>query len=343
MNFKDVTLNISEEDYRQLPYINYSLLKTINDFGPLGFEEYNKSRSSSALSFGTLVDTMVTNKDNLDNIFYSKDIQSPTASLLILANALLQENIIEELEYDKLTSDDNLLKKAKSLNLWSKMSDDVILSKIKNDLFFTYIKESINARGKIILDEETRKSIEYCANTLLTHNITKDLFIEQENIEVIKQAILIYNYKEQQCKAKLDLIRVDHKNKIIYPYDIKTGSDFPSNFNNAFYYWKYYIQVISYMLSIYYIISTIEEFKDYTVADFQFIYISKKLPETPVIYTVENKLLNYFYDGWTTRSGDKIKGFNELFDDCVYYMTNDIYTTERKIIENKSALKIELL
>jgi hypothetical protein len=334
---------LPEQEYRSLDAFSYSLLSALDESGPVALLD-RPDKKSLAFDFGSYVDILLTDPDSKDKVFHTKAVIAPTAMLLTLADSLLLDNISMEKSYEELTEKDNVLNRIKSLNLWDSVVDPVKLEgKWNNDLFHTYLKESIEAKGKIILSPETLSNASHCVDVLLTHEYTKDLFVGNDDVEVLKQACILYSFKGVQGKGRLDLIRVNHKKKIIYPYDIKTGSELPTNFPVSFYKWKYYLQVISYMLAIQFITETVKEFKDYKIANFQFIYISKKLPDIPCIWTVPEALYNTFADGWTTYEGKQVKGFLELVDDYLFHKTNNIYNVERKVIEKKGNLVLSIL
>ena len=216
--------------------------------------------------------------------------------------------------------------------------DAKIAEKWGNDIFYNYIRESIEAKGKIIISQDTLDAAEHCANVLKNHEYTKDYFIETEDIEILFQPSIVYKFRGTQGKARLDLVIIDHKNKIIKPFDIKTGSELPTKFMNSFYKFKYYLQVISYLLALQSITETIDEFKNYKIDTFKFLYISKKLPDVPCEFEVPENILNSFVDGW-----DNNTGFMELVENYKYATENQIFNVERKVIEKKGKLKIELI
>jgi hypothetical protein len=341
MKFKQFIKDISEQDYREVPAFNYSTLKALDDNGPMILIEREEIKGI-ALEFGTLVDILITNPENRYNVFYTKPIEKPTASLLILADSLLSDLVLGYTR-EEILDNKYILNKIKELGIWVKAKEDTLIEKFNNDLFYNYINASIEAKGKIICSPSLVEAAEHCANVLLSHPYTKDLFIETDDIEVLKQVPIFYNFKKYLGKGKIDLLRINHKEKIISLYDIKTGTELPSNFMNSFYFFKYYLQVISYLAGINYMITTIPELKDYKIDKFRFIYISKKLPNTPCIYEVGEELLSIFFDGWTNSDGKRIKGFNQLVDEYIYYKTNDIYDTEKETIDNNGIFNIKLL
>jgi hypothetical protein len=334
---------LPEEEYRAKEAFSYSLLSAMDEEGPIALIE-RADKKSKAFDFGSYVDMILTDPNNKNKRFHTESVTPPTAMLLTLADSLIEDNKILDMPYKKIIEEDHVTDRIKSLKLWNTMVDPVkIKEKWDNKIFYDYIKETINAKGKIVLSPDTLEAADYCAKVLQTHPYTSYLFDSTDDIEILKQACILYMFKGVQGKAKLDLIRVDHKNKLISPFDIKTGSELPSKFENSFYKFKYYLQVISYLLALQFITESVPEFKDYKIDNFKFIYISKKLPDVPCVYTVNEKLLNKFADGWTTYEGKKIRGFLELVDDYVFHKTQNIYNTERKIIEKKGLLNLELL
>jgi hypothetical protein len=95
--------------------------------------------------------------------------------------------------------------------------------------------------------------------------------------------------------------------------------------------------VISYLLAVQSVVEKNPEFKDYKIDNFKFLYISKKLPDCPVIYEVPENLLDSFINGW-----DGNTGYMELLDNYSYAKSNEIYNVERRVISNNGHLKISL-
>jgi hypothetical protein len=335
--FKDYIQQLPDNEYREIDAFSYSLGKAIDDEGPKVIVD-SQPKTGPALEFGSLVDMLITDPESVSDKFWTKAIEKPTASLLELADALLIDALVMDLDFDHVIAYDNVTQKIKDLGLWSSMKDaNKIAEKWGNDLFFNYVKESLLARGKIILTPETLELALHCADVLKTHDFTKQYFTESEDIEIIYQAVIVFKFKGVICKAKLDLIVVDHQNKIIHPFDIKTGAKLPSKFQESFYEYKYYLQVISYLLAIQYITESTSDFKDYKIDTFKFLYVSKKLPDVPVVFEVPEKLLNNFIDGWSDHTG-----FMELLMNYKFAKENECYNMERKVMEKNGMLKIEL-
>ena len=342
MKFKDIINWASENEYRSSEGFSYSILKSIADDGPIALTEAKKQLKSEALDFGSLVDIIISEPENRYNIFYTKAIEKPTASLLNLADELLRDHSILEYKYEDLTDKKYIEDKIKTLGLWGNLKEETLQKKYDLPIFYEYLKASIEAEGKIICTPTLIEAAEHCAKVLLNHEYTRHLFEESDGVEVLKQVPISYIFKGILGKGKIDLLRIDHNKKLISVYDIKTGSELPSNFENSFYFFKYYLQVVSYLLAVSYLIFKNEEFKDYTIDKFRFIYISKKLSDVPCIYEVDEKLVNEFFKGWINGKGEYIKGFEQLVDEYAFYTQRDMYNIEKKVFDNNGILNITL-
>jgi hypothetical protein len=342
MNFKDKILTIPDHEYRELDGFSYSLLKAIDESGPQAMLE-SRQITSPALEFGSLVDILITSPERKNDVFWTKTLTKPTASLLELANALLIDLMVSDAVVKDL-KEEQIMDKIKQLGLWTNMVDkEKIKAKYDTNLFWDYLAESLAAKGKIIVSQEILDAAESCAKTLTTHEYTRDLFTEKEGVEIMKQPSIVYKFKNTQGKARIDLLIVDHNTKTINIYDIKTGSVLPTKFEESFYHFKYYLQVISYMLATQSIVLANPEFSDYKIGNFKFLYLSKKLSDTPVIIEVPEAMLDSFANGWRTITSEKITGFLSLVDDYRYYRDNATYNVERIVIEKKGQLTISLL
>lgn len=335
--FKEHILEIEDSEYRNIDASSYSLLKDIDESGPMCLVKERTQKHGEALTFGSLVDILLTSPARLDEIFHTKQIEKPTASLLELADALLLDILIYDDTLQRITHE-NIQAKIKELGLWSKMVDqEKIKAKYDDPIFWDYIKESYEAKGKIIVSQEILEAAEHCADVLLHHEFTRNYFIEQDGVEILKQPSILYKFKGTQCKARIDLLIIDHNTKTIYVFDIKTGAELPSKFEDSFYKFKYYLQVISYLLAVQSVIEKNPEFKDYKIDTFKFLYISKKLPDIPCIWEVPESLLDSFMNGW-----DGNTGYGELLENYKFAKTNEIYNVERKIMDKKGHLIISL-
>lgn len=353
--FSDYGLKLDFEGYKQLEAVNYSTLKKINELGAKALIKQNEDKKGTALRKGNLVEDLLLFPEIIDDKYYINTLTDiPTASSLILADKtaeLLLEKGISTLDVDEISLEaeesihrDIILTARNISNLWSKQSDETVLSKI-NKSFWKYVSLKMwETKLEIVTIEEWEK-----ANQLVTilksHRFTKDLFIHNSDIEVLKQFPYIYETKIKNKKVKLkilvDYMLVDHKNKLVYVFDLKTGSPNATQFLTNFYSFKYYLQGGIYFKGIETLIK--KEFKDYTIHNnsFTFIYIStKELNPYPLNWVMSENSISKAWKGFD-KNGYHTKGINELLSEYVFYKKyNPI--EDKETIDNNGIMEIPL-
>lgn len=343
MKFRDEILMMGDEEYREIDTFSYSSLKSMEENGPLILLSKEK-KTGPALEFGSLVDILITDPESKDTKFHTKTVDKPTASTLVLADALVMDHLLLDKPIEEIMSDEYVFKTIRNLKIWEGTKNtDKLKEKYENKTFRDYVTESIKANGKIVISEDTLNDAIECANVLTTHPYTAEYFTEKDGLEIIKQPSIIYEFEGVTGKARIDLLHVNHSLKTISIMDIKTGSELPSKFQTSFYKFRYYLQVISYLGAISYVLNRSKNFHDYKINSFQFLYLSKKMPLVPTIHTVEEKHLDRFMNGWITQTGEHMKGFKELVQDYAHYRKTNIYSVEREVIQNDGKFNIKLI
>lgn len=334
---------MTEQEYRDLPYPSYSTLKGLDTEGPSFLTKVQNKKDTSALSFGTLVDNLLTIKNyDLNEDFIIDNVETPTASLKILVDSIVERNMLNNLE------DKDIDYLVAELGLWSKTKDPIKLrSKWDNEIFHTYINFLKEAENKIIISlEDYTKALE-CVDTLRTHEFTRDVFNfgkgkEEEQIFQLKR---VYKIKQGDIditlKSMLDLVNIDHKNKVIYPYDIKTGTPTVDNFAKNYLNYRYYLQESLYVYAIYDLMKKLKELRDYKVEPFKFIYISKSNPKLPVL--IEGVGWEKGFTGFYTKSGYYREGVIDLLKDYRFYTEQQWFECKRKIVENNGIVKLDII
>lgn len=322
--FKDYCENITEQEYRESNRLSYSLLKELSDIGPKVLLEGLKGVDNSGTRLGSIVDKLTTEPG-----------YDP-----------LQEFIITDINLEiEANNTGRLLKWAKDNNTLLTQESD--LTEIYNELD---IKRPLTLTDEFFLkvdmllneDKYLHKNEYDLANTMAdtfnNHIFTKDIFNPNPDYEVINQAIIFFNIYGEECKCMIDKILVNHKKKIIYPYDVKTGAE--SNFMKNFFGFKYYYQGALYTTAIQSIIQTEKEFQGYVVAPFTFIYLSRVNPTFPLKFSMCIDYIEDVMTGFETRSGFTVRGILQLIDDVKWYRENNEFVFTRELLENNGTIKI---
>jgi hypothetical protein len=330
VKFKDFCENITEEEYRAVERPSYSFFKELDDKGPSIIRDGVDFKMSPGLTLGSIVDNLITQEgyDPLEE-YHITNIAPDLSGKTHHSNLLkyIYDNQIKD------PSEDVLLDACKKLGFKKNPS----LNDSKFEAQLNMVKGMLN--GKKYLNQREYELALQMSETLQMHPYTRDIFNPGFEVEAVNQAIILFTLKGLPVKGMLDKVLIDHEKKVIYPYDLKTGT--PFDFLQNFWIYKYYLQGGMYTAAIYYIKENHPEFKDYEVDPFRFIYISRARPNLPLVYEMPKKFIEYGLTGWTTIGGRKYKGILELVEDYKWYVENDEYDLTKEIVENKGLIEIK--
>ncbi|MDR0912130.1 MAG: hypothetical protein LBM96_05970 [Methanobrevibacter sp.] len=315
LNLKELSLNISEKEYRNLNCYSYSTLsKFVNEgFGKLN-TLFDKVESPSLL-FGKVFDTLLTDKQNFNNLFVIYDDEHPSEKLLSIVKTIY--NNFQVLSLDKLN--DDIISNIGIENDYYANSryDKSRAQKIKDEINEYYLFYA-NNYGKDIITSEIYNQVIDCVKTILNSNETKHYFLENENCEYFYQLKFKSKYNDIHVKCMIDYIIVDHNNKTIQPIDFKTTSNDEWKFGESYLKYNYYIQSTLYSNILHNTI--ISDLSNYTILPFKFIVINKDNLK-PLIFTdnIDNDI--YFY-----RFGKPInKNYTyQILEELDYYLHNEV-------------------
>lgn len=112
---------------------------------------------------------------------------------------------------------------------------------------------------------------------------------------------------------------MDHKNKLIYPIDLKTSFKSEWNFYKSFYEWRYMIQSQLYAEIIRQNIEKDEYFKDFKIMPYRFIVICNRT-RTPLVWEYKDTFcVNDITYG---KNGQYVcRNWRNIVKDLHYYLT----------------------
>lgn len=297
-------LNLSEEEYRSRG-MHYSTLSTFERKGfdciPTLFEH----TSTPSTIFGSAVDAIITGgyKTFYDN-FAVINMPKLSDSLASIALWLYERFGKAGLSFESI-SDDDISDAGIANDYYVKENyRQVRIKKIKEECK-KYYDILMSSNGKTVISKETFIEVEKCVNTLKTSPATKDLFSDEPKdspIEKLYQVQLASTFDGIEYVIAIDLLIIDHANKTIYPFDLKTTSGKEYNFEEHFVHWGYSIQARLYARVILDNISRDPDLKDYNVADYKFVVINKE-SLTPLVWKFP---FTFSYGSLTLVDDDKV-------------------------------------
>ena len=319
------SIDMSEEEYRALNYCSYSFLSKLSRSGYKAFS--SEVRVGKAMNLGSFIDCYILTPELLDEKF-ARTLTAPTASKKILADFVIENN-------DTVPSKENLYELTLELGLWGRWSKEKVLATL-DDSFMEYLNQAISSKGKIPYTLEDLKLAIACKNSLADSHLTEHIF-RPEGLEILFQVKGIFEFDELHIKFMVDIIVVDTKEKIIYIYDLKTGEENLDNFENSFIKYRYDIQYYLYTKGVEEVKESLG-YKDFEVKPLEFIYLSKKEPDIPVIYKVPEHI--DIYNGYTTKLGYQITGIKKLIDDFKFYSGG--FKVPRRVAEGKGIVVLDI-
>ena len=271
-------LQITEEEYRALPQISYSL---ISDYIKSGHEAlYNREdkKRTIGLNTGSLLDIMLTKTEDIKNVailekenYPSEQIQS-ILKYFIDNSPTLPEDILNPTNEESA----KLLAGAMYINYGQNWKTDTILSKIVNsgnEFYKIAIKRTKNPK-LIIVTQDIFESVSDAAATLKSNDYVKEYFIPSSNeIVFYDQVKLISNI--YNIKGMLDRVVINYKHKTITPIDFKYSAFKEREFPNAVYTgFNYDIQSNLYSYLLREFVNNCPELQGFEIKNFKFIVIN---------------------------------------------------------------------
>ena len=326
---KDFLSDISEKEYRKYKAASYSALSKLSNEDYSIFTESDDT-FKRGLSLGSVVDSMIF--DDKFDVYKEYNIVSsiPDFNSDNAINQLL--SYIKDTDTSFVNKSlDELNELSKKIGLWGNIKkDDLRIVRIDTDSFHEGLKFlELESNGKPFLLTEDLALAMKMVEVLRTNKNTKSFFLDDNpNIETVFQGKILFEINGRPAKSMLDILIIDHENKIIYPVDLKTGAEksFYANFNR----YNYPLQAAFYTLAVKALIESTDDLREYKVAPFQFIYISRAMPNKPTVYDMHELYIELGINGWTSTMGVRYKGALELFRDYYWHLDNKVFDTSRE-------------
>lgn len=321
-SLKDISWQVSEEEYRADPAYSYS---TIAKFDREGFEKldtlFDKVESTSLL-FGSCVDTLLTDgQAAFDARFFVADFPEIADNIKKIVDNIFREFSDKYITLDKVPDKDIIF--ITEMLDYQKNWKPETRAKVIREKGSEYYNLLYLAGNKTVITSNFYADVLACIEELKTSKATKWYFQDDDpfddSIERLYQLKFKGEYEGISLRIMMDLALVDHQNKIIYPCDLKTSYKEEYNFFKSFIDWKYYIQAQLYWEILRQNLDKDPYFKDFKLADYRFIVVCNR---------TRNPLVWEYYD--TRRETDmvygkdrqlKLKNWRKIVKDLNYYLT----------------------
>lgn len=319
-SLKDISWECTEEEYRSDKAYSYSTLVKFEREGFNNLDKLFDKVESPSLTFGSVVDCLMTDsQEEFDRRFLVADFPELPDS---------QRKMVEHLHrmfsksYPALSDFDNrtIMDISETLQFQLNWKPETRARVIKKNGGEYYDLLTL-AEGKTVISQSLYSDALACVDALRTSKATK-FFFEQDNpfdknMERLYQLKFKGEYNGIPLRCMMDECSVDHKNKIIYPIDLKTTSKKEWNFPKSFIERRYDIQAQLYAEILRQNLAKDEYFRDFKIAPYRFIVVSR-YSLIPLVWVFGQT----FSQVGCTLGEHKLRGWREIVEDLDYYLKN---------------------
>lgn len=336
---------VTLEDFRNTQAMSFSRLSKLAD-GPQAYKaSLEEKEFSLGLAFGSVVDVLLTRPDSFKDEFYVMAGDKPSSDMMIKFCEVYAETDSQE--------------QAHAASGF-KIGLNAVVSKFQTE-GKSYYDSLILGKGKRVIDAALMFAGNQAVNTLKSNPFTKKYFTPEDGIEILYQVPIIWkswiiqlpethseNPDEIEIlyKGIIDLIRIDHKNKIIEIIDIKTGAE---GFWKAFWRYKLYLQGSMYYYGLDKVIME-AGLKEYLVRPTKFVYIDSNLYYPPLIYKMSKSDIYHGRNGYYPKiyterdpliAKLKYKGYERLAAEMDWHVRNDKWDYSYDIYQSEGVVEID--
>lgn len=295
-SLKDISWDVSEDTYRRDSALSYSTLAKYEREGFNNLDKLFDRVESPSLTFGSVVDTLLTgSEEEFNERFMVAQLDNPPSDTLVTITKRLFEKCNSNYDSLSLIPDDQILYHTQDIPWNNHWLPKTRVKKIIEDCE-AYYKLLYLAGDRTIISSYVYNDAVNTVDRLKSAESTKFYFepnnMFDNNIERFYQLKFKAEFEGVEYRCMSDLLVVVHDKKLVVPTDLKTSSKPEWDFYKSFLEWRYDIQARLYWRTIRDNMDKDPYFKDFELADYRFIVANKKTL-TPLVWifrhTKDNK------------------------------------------------------
>lgn len=274
---KDISLDITEPQYRERPELSYSTLSTYEKTGYNGLDHLFDKKESPSLLLGSCVDSLLTGGVDEFNSLYTVIDVNLTDGGMSVCKQLLSMNLpyssFEEIP-ESIVS-----KAAKAAEFWKADKWDKVRYRevLKTGNIAEYYNASLSS-DKTLVDSNTYNDAVNMVKALRESPATSGYFADDDIFSPIRryyQLKFTANLEGVGYRCMADVIAVNYDAKKVFPIDLKTSSHSEWDFESSFTQWNYMIQARLYWRIIRDNMDRDPYFKDFSLENYRFVVVNK--------------------------------------------------------------------
>lgn len=277
-SLKEISWDVPESEYREDSALSYSMLATYERGGFNCLEQLYDKKETPSLTFGSAVDALITGgQDEFDDKFIVADFPDTPDTIIKIVKDCFREFHITHRNLSDIP-DTEIIGRAATYNYQNNWKPET-RAKVIKEKGEEYYNLLFLAEDKTILSNDVYNEVLAAVRALKESPSTERFFRPDDpfddSIERLYQLKFKATLGRTNYRCMADLLIVDYANKIIYPKDLKTSSHYEWDFYKSFIDWNYQIQARLYWRIIRDNLDRDPYFKDFTLADYEFIVVNK--------------------------------------------------------------------
>lgn len=348
---------MTEREYRRLERDSYSTFKDFMDSRRKyyrkhvqGLDDDDDLEDSSSIKFGNLLDCLLFSPQEFESRFVIADFNVPTGQMLDFCNALWKRTKESTTEEGRVTRE--------FVSLCEEAFNDVAFDSNGNRVAFkqkgmnlqkvierfqvegaNYYEHLRNSNGRTVIEAQDQENAEQNIRELRSNFATRDIIntVTSETKTVYNQLVILWEYRGVPMKSMLDKVIVNHEEKKIYIYDLKTAWNV-----DGFYYnylkLRYYAQVACYNGAIIHWAQE-QNLQDYEIVPMRFIVVDPFGQYNPLVYETTQEHLREAVHGFIA-NGKKYAGIREAADELKWCKRMGLWNISRANYEKEGLVTL---
>jgi hypothetical protein len=303
-----------------------------------------EEEDSKASVIGRLVETLLLEDHLFDSKFHMSVITStPTGLMLDFVEALYKHTAAATNEDGILTRSFEDLCKDAYVDSGFKIKLEAVLTKFIGSDAEVYYKEirEVRSKGLTVVTTQDVTNAEKIVTELKTNPITAEIvnLVNSVQYSVHNQLqVEGYDVFGHMFKSMMDMVHVDHANKIVQVYDLKCTWSVENFYEEYYLYRRAYIQGYLYFHAAKHMFDELVAV-GYEILPPKFIVCDSTNYACPLVFTMDDKSFEDASQGFEHK-GRKYPGVKSLIEDLKWAIKNDKWNISRENYLNNGLVKL---
>jgi hypothetical protein len=303
-----------------------------------------EEEDSKASVMGRLVETLLMEDHLFDSKFHMSVISStPTGLMLDFVEALYKYTAAATNEDGILTRNFEEICKDAHADSGFKIKLDAVLNKFMGSDAEVYYKEirEVRSKGLTVVTTQDVTNAEKIVTELKTNNITSEIvnLVNSSQYSVHNQLqVEGYDVFGHMFKSMMDMVHVDHANKIVQVYDLKCTWAVENFYDEYYLYRRAYIQGFLYHKAAESWASEMG-YGDYKILYPKFIVCDSTNYSSPLVYAMSDINMQDALNGFEQK-GRTYPGVAQLIEDLDWAIENDKWNISKENYINNGVVKL---